>query len=77
MTFTSSYDHFLTVACSSFIFILFENIIWGFIEKKIYLHSLLSAGRIGILGWMEGLLVERFKKLFCDKGFLYIFPLVK
>lgn len=35
--------------------------------------NLLSAGRIDILGWMEGSLVEGFEKLFCDKGFLYIF----
>lgn len=34
---------------------------------------MLSAGRIVILGWMEGLLVERFVELFCDKGFLCIF----
>lgn len=72
MAFTSCRTIFLIVACS--IFILFENIVLGFIEKKIiYLHSLLSVGKIGILGWMEGLLVERFEKLFYDKGFLCIF----
>lgn len=53
MTFTSSRT-ILTVACSSFIFILFENIIWGFIEKIKYLSPQLVISKEDRHSWMDG-----------------------